>query len=53
MFMLLALFVAQATGEVYPSMSTGLEWMVIASVLVPAVLLVVLIYLNGKGTVRR
>ena len=30
---------------------TGLEWMVIASVLLPAVLLLVLIYLGSKQTV--
>jgi hypothetical protein len=53
MFVSLALFIAQATGEAYPSMSTGLEWMAIASVLIPAVLLIVLVYLNGKKTVRR
>lgn len=37
----------------YPSVSTGLEWMTVASVVVPAILLVVLIYLGSKKTVRR
>jgi hypothetical protein len=40
-------------AESYPSMSTGLEWMPIASVIVPAVLLAVLIYMGTKNTVRR
>lgn len=53
MFTLFAVFMAQAAGRTYPSMPTGLEWMAIASILVPAVLLVVLVYLNGKKTVRR
>ncbi len=35
------------------SMATGLEWMPIASVIVPAVLLAVLVYLGGRSTVRR
>ncbi len=47
------LLLLQTTGDTYPSMPTGLEWMVIASVLVPAVLLVVLVYLGGKNAVRR
>lgn len=34
------------------SMPTGLEWMVWASVLVPAFLLVVLIYIGNKNTVH-
>jgi hypothetical protein len=38
-------FTAEAHG-------TGLEWMTIASVVVPAVLLVVLIYLGSKSTVK-
>lgn len=50
---MLFLLLLQTTGGTYPSMPTGLEWMVIASVLVPAVLLVVLVYLGGKNTVRR
>lgn len=40
-------------AESYPSMSTGLEWMPIASVIVPAILLAVLVYLGGKNTVKR
>lgn len=31
---------------------TGLEWMTIASVLVPAVLVAVLVYLGSQDTVR-
>lgn len=31
--------------------ATGLEWMVIASLLVPAVLIVVLLYLGARNTV--
>lgn len=43
----------QQTVQTYPSEATGLEWMVVASVVVPAVLLAVLIYLGGKSAVRR
>ena len=43
----------QAADADYTSMATGLEWMPIASVIVPAVLLAVLVYLGGKNTVRR
>jgi len=43
----------QAADTAYPSMPTGLEWMPIASVIVPAVLLAVLVYLGGRNTVRR
>ena len=49
---LLALLPQAATADP-PSMATGLEWMPIASVIVPAVLLAVLVYLGGKSTVRR
>ena len=35
------------------SMPTGLEWMPIASVVVPAVLLAFLVYAGSKTTVRR
>lgn len=52
MLLLLVLF-PQAVNSSYPSMPTGLEWMPIASVVVPAVLLGVLVYLGGKNTVRR
>jgi len=38
----------QGQGPV--SMPTGLEWLPIASVLVPAVLLIVLIYLARRAT---
>jgi uncharacterized membrane protein YqiK len=38
---------AQATA----STGTGLEWMVIASVVVPAVVLVLLIWLGSRNTV--
>lgn len=51
--MMALLLLLQTADGTYPSMPTGLEWMVIASVLVPAVLLVVLAYLGGKNTVRR
>ena len=43
----------QAAARPYPSMSTGLEWMVMASFIVPAVLLAVLIYLGSRSAVRR
>lgn len=33
------------------SMATGNEWMIIASVVIPAVLVVVLIYLGSRNTV--
>ena len=51
--MLLLSLLPQATEPAYPSMPTGLEWMPIASVIVPAVLLAMLIYLGSKNTVRR
>lgn len=51
--MMLMLLLLQDAGRTYPSTSTGLEWMVIASVVVPAVLLAVLIYLGSKHTVHR
>ncbi len=35
------------------SMATGLEWMPIASVIVPAVLLAVLVYIGSQTTVQR
>ncbi len=46
--LLLGLLLQAPTLE---SMPTGLEWMVWASVLVPAVLLVVIIYIGTKKTV--
>lgn len=42
---------AQRTSEALPSSPTGLEWMPIASVIVPAVLLVALIYLGSRRRV--
>lgn len=46
------LFLQQAASS-YPSVSTGLEWMVGASLVVPAVLLAVLFYFSSRYTVRR
>ena len=43
-------FQQQAEG-VFTSTATGLEWMVIASFLVPAILLAVLIFLGADRTV--
>lgn len=43
----------QTAEPTYTSMPTGLEWMVIGSVVIPAVLLAVLVYLGSKNTVRR
>lgn len=43
----------QEAAPMPSSSPTGLEWMVVASVVVPAVLLAVLIYLGSKTTVRR
>lgn len=43
----------QAAGAPAPSAPTGLEWMLIASVVVPAVLLVALVYLGSRRTVQR
>ncbi len=40
----------QATPAV-PSIPTGLEWMPVLSFLVPAVLLIVLVYIGRKTTV--
>lgn len=34
------------------ALGTGLEWMTIAAVVVPAVLCVVLVYLGSKSTIR-
>lgn len=55
MLMLLsfATLLVQAADGAYPSGSTGLEWMPVASFVVPAVLLVALVYLSSKKTVRR
>jgi hypothetical protein len=53
MSIIMGLLFLQTPENTYPSMSTGLEWMVVASVLVPAVLLAVLVYLGGKNTVKR
>lgn len=50
--LVLTLLPQSADGS-YSSMATGLEWMPIASVIVPAVLLAVLVYLGGKNTVQR
>ena len=41
----------QQAEEVFTSTATGLEWMVFASFLVPAILLTVLIYLGADSTV--
>ena len=52
--LLLSMLIAalpQAASAQAESMPTGLEWMVIASVVVPAVLLAVLIYLGQRRTV--
>lgn len=50
---LVALTVLQETVATTKSMPTGLEWMVWASVIVPAVLLGVIMYLGNKTTVGR
>ncbi len=43
----------QEAPSTYASAPTGLEWMVVGSIVVPAVLLVAIIYLGSKSTVRR
>jgi hypothetical protein len=53
MSIMMGLLLLQTPDSTYSSMPTGLEWMVVASVLVPAVLLAVLVYLGGKNTVKR
>lgn len=50
---LLPLLLQTADATPYPSRATGLEWMPIASIIVPAVLLAVLVYMGSKNTVRR
>lgn len=47
------LLLLQDAGQTHTSMPTGLEWMAIASIVVPAILLIVLIYLGSENTVRR
>ena len=47
---LLTVLLAQLARPV-ESMATGNEWMVIASVVIPAVLVVVLVYLGSRNTV--
>lgn len=46
--------VAQASTSSFSeeALGTGLEWMTIAAVLVPAVLCAVLVYLGSKSTIR-
>ncbi len=54
MSMLLLSFLLSALQPAAPAMessATGLEWMVIASVVVPAVLIVALIWLGSRRTV--
>jgi hypothetical protein len=46
-----ALSVALAAPADLPSSGTGLEWMTVASVVVPAVLIVVLVWLGTRKTV--
>lgn len=41
----------QQAEEIFTSTATGLEWMVFASFLVPAILLAVIIYLGTNSTV--
>ena len=43
--------IAQTRWEDVPAIPTGLEWMTVASVIVPAVLLIVLIYLGSRHSV--
>ena len=50
--LLLALMILlQRSSQELPSQSTGLEWMPIASVVVPAILLVVLVWLGQRRRV--
>lgn len=50
MFFSLVSALQQAAGTP-ESMPTGLEWMTIASVVVPAVLIAILLYLGSRRTV--
>jgi len=43
---------ASTSGFSEEALGTGLEWMTIAAVLVPAVLCAVLVYLGSKSTIR-
>jgi hypothetical protein len=49
MLTLLSLLAAAAPADISPG--TGLEWMTVASVVVPTVLIIVLVYLGSKQTV--
>lgn len=49
--MLLLAGALQRAGNAIESAPTGLEWMTIASVVVPALLLVVILYLGSRRTV--
>lgn len=42
---------AQNNWQDVPAIPTGLEWMTVASVVVPAVLIAVLIYMGSRNTV--
>ncbi len=50
LFLNLLLTVQQGVAPSVNPAPTGLEWMIVASVVAPAVLLVVLVYLGGKTT---
>lgn len=50
-FFLFLVSALQETAAPVESAPTGLEWMTIASVVVPAVLIAVLLYLGSRRTV--
>lgn len=51
--MLFALWMAQSSVvfDATAPAGTGLEWLIVGSVLIPAVLLVVLVYVGAESTV--
>ncbi|MGI9174384.1 MAG: hypothetical protein ACR2GR_03570 [Rhodothermales bacterium] len=49
--LLYALLLAFQTSAPFESAPTGNEWMVVASVVIPAVLVIVLVYLGSRNTV--
>ncbi len=51
MSLLLSVLTLLAAAPADVSPGTGLEWMTVASVLVPTVLIIVLVYLGSKRTV--
>jgi hypothetical protein len=51
LFVLILAALLQSSSSSLPSAPTGLEWMPIASIVVPAVLLVVLVWLGQRRRV--